>query len=55
MTSLFAGTYQEDVVLAKDMKFKLLSGEQMPLVGCTYFFLDFDLVKTFFFTKCKKV
>ncbi|XP_018567830.1 uncharacterized protein LOC108908297 [Anoplophora glabripennis] len=37
MTSLFAGTYQEQkdvVVLAKDMKFKLHSGDQMPLVGC---------------------
>ncbi|XP_019867721.1 glyoxal reductase-like [Aethina tumida] len=43
--SLFQGFYQEEI-MAKDLKFKLLSGDQMPLVGFgTYQIQGADLIK----------
>ncbi|KAJ8919628.1 hypothetical protein NQ315_006154 [Exocentrus adspersus] len=46
LTSLFAGGHQQDVVLAKDMKFKLHSRDLMPLVGFgTYQVRGADLIK----------
>lgn len=42
MLFFVAGTQQEEqTVLAKDMKFKLLSGDYMPMVGSKYLLITF--------------